>query len=331
MSEKRQNIFEKDIEVPPVVQEKADAAFSKIRMEGLDIMRRNTGEREVLKNKKKTNRIIKPMAAIAACAALVVAVSAAGGNTADGNQDLAASGNEETAEQEKNIFDAFSDFTLTACAAGQSAVQAGEEEGKILLTDIGMSDGGYTGMMFRIQGDGIENVILSINKGELYTATAEETTDKALESWLEAGGPDEDGNPDTHTMLMTHEPEAGADKNAPRKITLYHCAKGGKEITGKYEEETYYGFYVPDGVMTAASDRGDLATAYREALLYTFDGSDLTVTVTYTDGSTRSKEYGLSVKKLAQDENGDITQEEWTGGDEGAFVYGILAENTEAD
>lgn len=67
--------------------------------------------------------------------------------------------------------------------------------------------------------------------------------------------------------------------------------------------------------------------SYRE-MLYKFEESRLTVTVTYSDGNTQSKEYKLSVKRLAQDENGDIMQEEWTGGDEGAFVYGILAEDT---
>lgn len=29
--------------------------------------------------------------------------------------------------------------------------------------------------------------------------------------------------------------------------------------------------------------------------------------------------------KLVQDENGTITQKEWTEGDEGAFVYGMTA------
>ena len=41
-------------------------------------------------------------------------------------------------------------------------------------------------------------------------------------------------------------------------------------------------------------------------------------------GASLKKEYELSAAKLTQDENGTITQEEWTGGDEGAFVYGII-------
>ena len=50
----------------------------------------------------------------------------------------------------------------------------------------------------------------------------------------------------------------------------------------------------------------------------------MTVKVSYSDGSSLKREYELSAAKLTQDENGTITQEEWTGGDEGAFVYGII-------
>ena len=60
-------------------------------------------------------------------------------------------------------------------------------------------------------------------------------------------------------------------------------------------------------------------------MLDLFDGAVLTATITFTDGSNFTKEYELSTAKLIQDENGTVTQEEWTGGDEGAFVYGIVA------
>ena len=59
-------------------------------------------------------------------------------------------------------------------------------------------------------------------------------------------------------------------------------------------------------------------------MLNIFDGAVMTVKVSYSDGSSVKKEYELSAAKLTQDENGTITQEEWTGGDEGTFVYGII-------
>lgn len=38
-----------------------------------------------------------------------------------------------------------------------------------------------------------------------------------------------------------------------------------------------------------------------------------------------SNETDLAAAKLIQDEHGTITQEEWKGGDEGRFIYGIIA------
>lgn len=58
------NIFISDVEVPEIVQKKADEAFSKIRMEGMDVMR------------KKRNSFISPVAA-----AICVCVLAAGSMT----------------------------------------------------------------------------------------------------------------------------------------------------------------------------------------------------------------------------------------------------------
>lgn len=62
----RENIFLEDIEIPEIVQEKADIAFSAVKMEGM-----------CRENMKKENWIIKRkrmggVAAVAACAAVVV-------------------------------------------------------------------------------------------------------------------------------------------------------------------------------------------------------------------------------------------------------------------
>ena len=136
--------------------------------------------------------------------------------------------------------------------------------------------------------------------------------------------PDMDGDPNTYTIVETDGLEQREEEQDIQNIRIYHCTKRGTNFMEQYNSETYYGFYIPDHIISTMDDETDLAVASHN-MLNIFDGAVLTVTVTYSDGSSFRKEYELSTARLAQDENGTITQEEWTGGDEGAFVYGIVA------
>lgn len=209
--------------------------------------------------------------------------------------------------------------------AGEDRYNLELKEGKIIFADMGYGEGGYTGMLFHIGGDNISGVHLSLDKGELYSATFENSTEDALTNWLAQGAPDEDNNPDTHTIIVPSPTGEGDDTESPRNVTLYHCIKRGNAVSEGYDSEIYYGFYIPDDTPASADDQGDMAADYHR-MLSIFDGSVLKVTITYTNGSSRTKEYDLTVTKLAQDESGAVTDREWTGGGEGAFVYGILAE-----
>lgn len=162
-----------------------------------------------------------------------------------------------------------------------------------------------------------------MDKGELYSASIEDTTEDALNKWAAQGMPDMDGNPDTYTIVETPAIEEGEDAPDIRSARLYHCTKRSALIRDKYDREKYYGFYIPEQAVSTINDETDLAEAYHD-MLNIFDGAVMTVKVSYSDGSSLKREYELSAAKLTQDENGTITQEEWTGGDEGAFVYGII-------
>ena len=185
-------------------------------------------------------------------------------------------------------------------------------------------DNGYTGILFHVQGSEISDVDISIDKGELYSAIIDETTEEAVNVWMAQGMPDMDGNPDTYTIVEALGQEQTEEEPDIRNVRMYHCTKRGTEIMEEYDGETYYGFYIPDHMRSAMDDETDL-TAASHNMLDIFDGAALTVTVTYPDESNCTKEYELSVVKLVQDENGTITQKEWTEGDEGAFVYGMTA------
>lgn len=299
MSKNEQNIFMEDIEVPAIVEEKADIAFSKIRKEGRNIMKERT------ENHFKAKRNVKSIIAAAVCVAFAAAAVSAGAKIGNRNAELSAM---------------LPNFSITAYAAELNMAQADGSD--IVFTDVGIGDGAYTGMLFHIQGDAISEVDISIDKGELYSATIEKTTEDAVYDWLAQGAPD--GDDGTHTVVeATPSLEQGEDDADIQNLTLYHCTKGGDEIKEKYDDETYYGFYIPDSIVSEIDGGKDLAAASHE-MLDVFNGSTLSITITYSDGSSLSKDYELSTAKLMHDENGVITQEEWTG-EEGAFVYGIIA------
>lgn len=321
MNRKEEDIFLKDIEVPRVVQRKAEEAFLKIAMEEKGNMEKKKGT-----NAKKNDRMkkfIKPFIAMAACAALAVTVSV-GRNAGSEKPDLqkTVGKDEMNLQKGENLHISFPDFSITAYAAGLNIAET--DEGNIIFADAGIGENGYTGIMFNIQGNEISDVDISIDKGELYSAKIEHTTEKALHDWMAQGMPDMDGNPDTYTIVETFGLEQREEEPDMQNVKMYHCTKRGMDIMEKYDSEVYYGFYIPDNITSKIDDEADLAAAYHDAM-HIFDDAVLTVTVTYSDGSDLIKEYELSATKLSQDENGTILQEEWKGGEEGAFVYGIIA------
>jgi len=321
MKKNEENIFLKDIEVPGIVQMKAEEAILKIQMEEKNIMSKK--ESTDTKRNYKIRKFVKPLIAMAACAALAVTVSVgrnAGSKKSDASMTV---DNDETNLQNDEKFNVtFPDFSITAYAAELNLAEA--DEGNIIFADSGISENGYTGIMFNIQGNEISDVDISIDKGELYSARIENSAEEALQDWMAQGMPDRDGNPDTDTIVETSGLKQREEEPDIQNVRMYHCTKRGTDIMEKYNREAYYGFYIPDNITSKTDDETDLAVAYHD-MLHIFDGAVLTVTVTYSDGSNLTKEYELSAAKLSQDENGTILQEEWKGGDEGAFVYGIIA------
>ena len=121
------------------------------------------------------------------------------------------------------------DFALRACAADETAVNGC----LAFLPGEGKTEGGitYTGCLFRLEGEGIETLTLTVETGGLYR----------------------DGS---FTDL-------------------------GQSLTEDYDPEARYGFCLPEGTELSA-----------------FDGTALTVTVTFADGTERSQRYPLRQEQL---------------------------------
>ena len=338
MDKNEKIIFQHDIEVPPIVMEKAEAAFLTIEKEGRNIMRENKSV--------KMRGIVKSTAAVAACAALLVAAGVAAGDFVGGDAPVTevadmsgvsaadgSVGGKGIPTAEGSAKDGFCTVepTFSLAAYAPEGVKTGVSGDGLVFTDIGHGEGGFTGMLFQVQGDGITDVDMKIDKGALYTTTIEETTVDAIQAIMEGGMPDEDGDPNTHTvysLIGDYDPNEKTEDQEPRDVIAYHCTKVGTEVSGAYEAGLYYGFYIPDDV---TSSKYDLAEAYREQL-GVFEGATLSVSVTGKDGSKSTKEYALSVKKLALDAERNVTQTEWKEGEAGmeeGYVYGVMATEKE--
>ena len=320
MKKSEENIFLEEIEMPRIVEEKITETLLKIKMEEIDVMRKKKNADTTRNNQIK--KIFKPLVAVATCFILVVTFLTNGNvGSKNPNVSMMTDNDKSDLQGEDKSKVSFPDFSITAYAKELDIAEP--SEGNVIFVDAGIGENGYTGIMFSIKGNEISSVDISIDKGELYSAIIDDATEEALHDWMAQGMPDMDGNPNTYTIVETHGLEQREEQDI-QTVRIFHCTKRGTNFMEQYDSETYYGFYIPDHIISTMDDETDLAVAAHN-MLNIFDGAVLTVTVTCSDGSSFRKEYELSTAKLAQDKNGTITQEEWTGGDEGAFVYGIVA------
>ncbi len=283
MKKNEENIFLEDIEMPRVVEEKITETLLKIKMEEINVMREN----------ESTDTKI----AVAACAILVVTFlinGNAGSKTPNVSMTTDTDNSDLQWEDKPKI--SFPDFSITAYAKELDIAEP--SEGNVIFVDAGIGENGYTGIMFSIKGNEISNVDISIDKGELYSAIIDDTTEETLHDWMAQGMPDMDGDPNTYTIVETDGLEQREEEQDIQNIRIYHCTKRGTNIMEQYDSETYYGFYIPDHIISTMDDETDLAVASHN-MLNIFDGAVLTVTVTYSDGSS-FRQQSLPKMKMVQ-------------------------------
>ena len=206
-------------------------------------------------------------------------------------------------------------FGLTAYAADTGeTVQPNANGGLAFDSGSGMADqetGHYTGCLFRVTGEEIRTVSLTVDRGGLYRSETRTglTTEEVRKLWQaeEAGG----------SVCTIY----GKDENGPMNAEVMTAL--GASVTEDYDPEARYGFWVPE---YREDPDTDLRQAAR-ASIDTFDGARLTVTVTFADGGEQSKTYTLSTGRLRVEygEDGTRTLLPQLAGDEEPFVYGIYA------
>lgn len=184
--------------------------------------------------------------------------------------------------------------------------------------------GFFSGCLFKVTGDNIETVSASVDKGGLYRTERLDITEADAQAIMTGGFAPVAGADD---IMVQSEPE----QNKWWVDASYRVENGFVEA---YDPSTSYGLWgEPQPVDMAAED--DLRDAWH-ARIDEFDGATLTVTVTFTDGTSDTQTLTLHTGKLAVEYPADESGPQLTGEvltDEQAqtqgYLYGVYAEMQE--
>lgn len=182
MEKKERIMFNGEIEIPETVQKKANLAFSQIKNERMENMEQNISNNQDFQKKAKRGKTVRrTCAAVAACAALVVAVGSwYAGQPVDQKEIATQSGAEYTETIPKL-------FMLTAKAAetgkriemtkGKPVAVTTEDADSWVLG--GNEDGTWSycfNLPFQCEGENIDSVSYSINRGAFQVVELEGTS-----------------------------------------------------------------------------------------------------------------------------------------------------------
>lgn len=180
--------------------------------------------------------------------------------------------------------------------------------------------GFFSGCLFKVTGDGIETVSASIDKGGLYRVERMDIQESDADNILQGTYPPTQGADD----FLVH----GYDDGDWWVEASWHVENGFVET---YAPTTCYGLWGEPKPVDMAQE-SELQDAW-QTRIDEFDGATLTVTVTFTDGTTDTQTLTLHTGKLGCTYTDDSVGPQLTGevltdeqADEQGYVYGVYAE-----
>ena len=180
--------------------------------------------------------------------------------------------------------------------------------------------GFFSGCLFKVTGDGIETVSASIDKGGLYRVERMDIQESDADNILQGTYPPTQGADD----FLVH----GYDDGDWWVEASWHVENG---FVGTYAPTTCYGLWGEPKPVDMAQE-SELQDAW-QTRIDEFDGATLTVTVTFTDGTTDTQTLTLHTGKLGCTYTDDSVGPQLTGevltdeqAAEQGYVYGVYAE-----
>lgn len=289
MSKKVSEILNSDIQVPEIVQKKADVTFSQIQSERENNM------------SKKNLKVTKLFVAMASCAAFIIVASTTNNYLNRPQEEKETTVAENTTTEKENL------FTMKVMAA-QAEVTAQKpvaiaQNNRISHSISGDSDTNTASyridMPLYCEGENIESVTYSINKG--YFEICENITDD-FQSVVESGEPlDENSNEYINPIYNDNE-----------EIVAQQALKDYTEYTVSYDDQQKEGVYVtfcndeipfPDfGSMIdkRTKTEEEISAAYQKLV----DGVVITCTANYKDGTKKGAKINVGAAALTYEEIG---------------------------
>lgn len=212
-------------------------------------------------------------------------------------------------------------FGLTAYAAMTESAYGPAEDGSIAFA-VGEGCttpefGDFTGCLFRITGENIAQVKMTIDRGGLYSYYSRENlTEEQMAEYRQA-------------MAEGSLAPAAISRRDDGTWYMPEMTALGQSVQEDYDPEASYGFWVPAEDMAYNTGLGITTECQMDADY--FDGGTLTVTVISSDGTERTQAYRLhsGPLKIEFAEDNSITVfPELASPEElenNYFIYGIYA------
>ena len=221
-------------------------------------------------------------------------------------------------------------FGLVAYAAETDEMRQPKESKIVFDYGSGVDDpekGFYSGCLFKVTGEDIKTVSASIDNGAIYrTKTVKDTSDDRDE-WVrtmyQGTNPELDGA-DT-VMVWGNGPVEGEEQ-----MYADLCWKLDNGFTDEYNPDASYGLWLPSE--PSEDENADLQQEWHETV-DRLEGTKLTVTVTFADGSTQTRTMTLHTGKLGIEFNDDTSGPQLNGevltdaqAEEQGYLYGVYGE-----
>lgn len=217
-------------------------------------------------------------------------------------------------------------FGLVAYAAETDEMRQPKESKIVFDYGSGVDDpekGFFSGCLFKVTGENIKTVSASIDNGAIYrTKTVKDTSDDRDE-WVRSMHQGTNPAIDGADRIMVW----GSDE-----MHMYAdlCWKLDNGFTDEYNPDASYGLWLPSE--PSEDENADLQQEWHETV-DRLEGTKLTVTVTFADGSTQTRTMTLHTGKLGIEFNDDTSGPQLNGevltdaqAEEQGYLYGVYGE-----
>lgn len=310
MEKKEIRIFKSDLEVPDIVSKKADAAFARIKEERAKGMKKEERNQRFKKEQGKVKKYVRPVIAAAACAAIFagVGICSRTGRGQEGPLPEAESVQKEGTAAAETVQAQGNWFSMTAYAKelepGKAVPLADMGDSGRAFVLCGNEAGGISyciGTDFLCRGENIDYFSYSINSGAFQVVQPVNPEDRIV-----LDGQVYDGEMNTGSI------GGGFEEAAEEQPELYETALY-RSFTLDYEKQSAENTWInicneypgQTEIEELIWGEGRTLEEESEGINRMLDGTVITCTAHYTDGTSQSVDIEVGCRVMTYEEAGE--------------------------